>query len=217
MIRRPTAAPSQPKPPREHPMPDTCQTRQRPARSVPAPAAAVALLALALLGGCAADNPMRGALRDSVGPLFGGPSEAGFVALVDQNCGEKLVGGETVATLMERDTTFRQLTSRLYTGDISKDGFTNQLLQEYPAADANIPATGCIARALDTCLSTRCDGRPAASPDDIAAEQMVAEQDLGLEEVPAADRDAVDAMIEAADREAAGEVVPLPSEVPPAP
>jgi hypothetical protein len=191
-------------------MPDLSPPRRRPARFAPTSAAALALLAAALLGGCAADKPMR------MPQLFGGPSEAGFMALVERNCGEKPVGGQTVGALLDADTSFRQLTSRLYSGDISKDAFTNQLMQEYPAADANIPATGCVARALDTCFNTRCDGRPAPAPDSIDAAQMTAEQDIGLEEVPAADRDAVDTMIDAADRERVGEAVPLPSDSPPA-
>jgi hypothetical protein len=185
-------------------------------RIVPARAGAAAPLLLALAAGigCTSDNPMQGALRDSVGRPFGGPTLRGFQRLIESNCGQERVGGQSVASLMTSDTTFRQLTARLYRGDISKDAFTNMLLQEYPAADANIPATGCVADQLDICFNTRCDGTRAEPADAIAADEVMATRDEALQQVPPADRDAVDAMIDEADREAADRIGPLPSEDP---
>jgi hypothetical protein len=150
-------------------------------------------LVLSLLGGCSTDNPMHHALRNSLS--FGGPTEAGFNKMVERGCGQEYVGGQSVATLMTSDTSFRQLTARLYRGDISTDAFTNQLLQEYPAADANIPATGCIAKQLNTCLSSSCDGGPVVGPDSIEADRIDADRDRALDGLPPAERAQVDELI----------------------
>lgn len=198
-------------------MPYLRTVRPDRARFAPAAAArtrALAIAAIAAIAGCTSDNPMQGALRESIGNPFGGPTEAGFASLVRSNCGDRLVGGQRLATLMDGDTAFRQLTSRLYRGDISNDAFMNVLLQEHPAPDANIPATGCVIEQLNTCFNTRCNGRPAASPDDIAAEQIDAARQANLDELPAADIDAVDAMVDESDRAAAVRMDPLPSEDP---
>jgi hypothetical protein len=185
------------------------QTR---ARFAGAATAGAALLALTVLAGCAADNPMQGALRGSIANPFGGPSEDGFRALVRKHCGSELVGGQSVASLMDSDTTFRQLTGRLYRGDISNDGFMNQVLQEHPAADANIPATGCVVNQLDTCFNTRCDGRAAQSADTVARQEIDATRDASLDELPAADAGAVDAMVDGTGAAGMDDIGPLPSE-----
>jgi hypothetical protein len=193
-------------------MPDAIRNRQRNLGPVAIRTPGAALVMAALLGGCAADNPMRGAFSDSFGQLFGGPSEAGFISLVDKNCGAKTIGGQSIATLLEADTSFRQLTSRLYRGDISKDTFTDMLLQEFPAADANIPATGCVANQLDACFNTRCDGRPAAPGNAIAAEQMASARELESNELPPADREAVEATVDEVGGAGFDDVAPLPGE-----
>ncbi len=186
--------------------------RQR-IQHAPPLAASLALVGL-LLGGCASDNPMQDALRESLGSRFGGPSEQGFQSLVREHCGEQLVGGQRVATLLDRDTTFRQLTARLYSGDISNDGFTNQLLQEYPAPDANIPVTGCVVNQLNACLTSRCDGRPAPSADDIASREIDATREQNLQEFSATDLDAIDAMAGDASTLSTDDVGMLPSQDP---
>lgn len=175
---------------REHPMPTNLPARPH---AVLAAKIVPAALLLSLLGGCSSDNPMHHALRKSVS--FGGPTEAGFTELVERNCGEESVGGQRIASLIQSDTTFRQLTSKLYRGDLSTDAFTDQLLQEYPAADANIPATGCIARQLNACLSSDCDGGPVATPDSIESDEIEATRDESLEGLPAAERDEVDELL----------------------
>jgi hypothetical protein len=193
-------------------MPYATHARRR-IHPAPAPAAAVALLTL-LLGACASDSPMQGALRESIGNPFGGPTEQGFQDLVRKHCGDRLVGGQSVATLLDGDSTFRQLSGRLYRGDPPNDAFMQQLLQEYPAADANIPATGCVIRQLNTCLNTKCDGRAAPSPDDIAARDIDATRDANLDELPAADPAAVDALIEGGGGAGIDDIGPMPSEDP---
>lgn len=191
-------------------MPYRRTARKSKLHTVVAPAALLALM----LGGCAADNPMRGALRDSIGSPFGGPTEQGFHSLVRKHCGDQFVGGQTVATLLGSDTTFRQLTGRLYRGDISNDAFMNLLLQEYPAADANIPTTGCIVRQLNTCFNTSCDGRPAEPADAIAAQDIDTARQQNLDELPAADPEAVEAMIEGDSGAGIDDIGPLPSQDP---
>ncbi len=158
-----------------------------------------------LLTGCASGgvkNPFRG------------PSEARFTALVERNCGNELVGGQAMSSLLASDTSFRQLTSRLYQGGVSNDEYVNLLMQQYPAADANIPATGCVVDQLARCLAGNCDASPAESPDAIDAQEMIAERDAGIDEVRPADRDAVETMIEDVDSTPAEPVEPLPSQDP---
>lgn len=174
------------RPPRRTDPADASQMRR-----AAAPAAALLLL---LLAGCAADNPMRGALRESIGNPFGGPTEQGFQSLVRKHCGDRMVGGQTVAELMASDTTFRQLTGRLYRGDISNDAFMKLVLDEYPAADANIPTTGCVVRQLDICFNSRCDGSTAESPDAVAAQDIDAMRQANRDELPDADLEGLETL-----------------------
>lgn len=182
--------------------------RRSPVGRNAAAMAPIALLLLGgLLGGCASGgagvkNPLRG------------PSQARFMTLVKQNCGGELVGGQPISSLLASDTTFRQLTARLYRGDISNDELVNLLLQQYPADDANIPATGCVVDQLSRCLSGNCDARPVESPDEIAAQAMVAERDAGIEELRPADRTAVETMIDNVDSTPVEPMEPLPSQDP---
>lgn len=167
--------------------------RARASRTRRAAVPAAALLVL-LLAGCATDNPMRGALRDSIGNPFGGPTEQGFQSLVRKNCGDRMVGGQSIAELMDSDTTFRQLTGRLYRGDLSNDTFMKLVLDEHPAADANIPATGCVVRQLDVCFNSRCDGSAAESPDAVATQNVDAMRQANLDELPDADPDGLETL-----------------------
>ncbi|WP_295542191.1 hypothetical protein [uncultured Thiohalocapsa sp.] len=174
---------------------------------------AVALLAL-MLAGCAADNPMHGALRESVGNPFGSPTEQDFESLLVKHCGDRTVGGQPIAELLRSDTTFRQLTTRLYRGDLSNDAFMNQLLAEYPAPDANIPATGCVVNQLSACLSGDCDGAASPSPDAVAAGTIDARRQANLEDLPNANPEAVDALAAGDQRAAAADMGTLPSRDP---
>lgn len=173
--------------------PPRCTERACTSRARWAAAPAAALLML-LLAGCAADNPMQGALRESIGNPFGGPTEAGFQSLVRKHCSDRMVGGQSIAELMDSDTTFRQLTGRLYRGDISNDAFMKLVLDEHPAPDANIPATGCVVRQLDICFNSRCDGSAGESPDAVAARDLDAMRQANLDELPDADPDALETL-----------------------
>jgi hypothetical protein len=184
-------------------------TVRRHRRAAPAAITPVALLLVPfLLGGCASGgsglkNPFRG------------PTEAGFMSLVQHNCGSEVIGGQPISTLIKSNTSFRQLTSRLYQGDISNDAFMNLLLQEYPAPDANIPATGCVVDQLNRCFATKCGGGTAEPPDDIAAQQIDATRNANVEELPKRNVEAVDSMIDAAPEPSVPEQLgPLPSQDP---
>ena len=163
------------------------------------------LLVPCLLAGCAS-----GGVKNP----FAGPTEARFTTLVKQNCGAQQVGGQSVSSLLASDSTFRQLTTRLYKGRISNDEFVNLLMQQYPSDDANIPATGCVVDQLARCFSSKCEPGPVQSPDAIAAGAMVAERDQTIDELPPADRAAVETMSTNFDSTPAEPVEPLPSKDP---
>ncbi|MGB5835216.1 MAG: hypothetical protein WBG92_24965 [Thiohalocapsa sp.] len=166
--------------------------------------------ALSLAGGCTSDtggkpfagmqNPLEGSIRNP----FKRPTEPGFFALVRKNCASYSIGGQGLGALQETDSQIGTLTSKLYRGDISNDEYINLLLQQYPAEDANVPATGCVINQLDTCLSTDCQLTPSKSPELEQAEAAVAaEQQEAIDSVPVADRGRVDMMIDEADESAA--------------
>jgi hypothetical protein len=165
----------------------------RPAARRPVIAVSASLLAVTLITGCSTDNPMHQALSESVS--FGGPSEAGFLAMVERDCAQESVGAQSVAPLMQSDTTFRQLASRLYRGDISTDTFGTLVLQEYPATDANVPTIGCVARQLNACMNSKCDGSPVATPVSIESEAIDDARDETLDQVAAGERDEVDELL----------------------
>ena len=76
-----------------------------------------------------------------------------------------------------------------------------------------MPATGCVINQLDTCLSTNCQLTPSQSPAlEEAAAAVAADQQQAAEQVPVAERDAVDKMIDQADEAAPGATGDLSSE-----
>lgn len=121
----------------------------------------LAILASLSLAGCGSEPRMSEPLAQ-LGNPFNRPSEAGFRAMAVANCGAKSVGQTTVAELLDGDTVFNELTGALYRGDISNDEFLNQVLLVHPAADANVPATGCIIDQLARCLAEDCKVQPNA-------------------------------------------------------
>jgi hypothetical protein len=174
---------------------------------------------LLLAGGCASDNGgkpfagMKNPLANGIQNPFKGPSEAGFFALVHKNCASYSIGGQGLGTIKATDSSIGALTAKLYRGDVSNDEYINLLLQEYPATDANVPATGCVINQLDTCLSTNCQLTPSQSPAlEEAAAAVAADQRQAAEQVPVAERDAVDKMIDQADESATGAAGDLSSE-----
>ncbi len=114
-----------------------------------------ALLALGILtAGCAGDDKITRMLN--LGSLFHGPSEQGFLERVRHYCADYPVGEATVGSLLATDPTFQTMIGRLYRGDLSNDAFAFQVLELHPAADANVPATGCLVNQLDACFAGRC-------------------------------------------------------------
>jgi hypothetical protein len=181
--------------------------------------AAVACITGALLiaGGCASDNGgnpfkgMKNPLAGSIGNPFQGPSEAGFFALVRKHCASYSIGDQDLGVLNETEGSVGKLTAELYRGDISNDEYLNLLLQDYPAEDANVPATGCVINQLDTCLSTKCQltqqQSPEMQPEMQKADAMVAsDQQQAVEEAPMADRAEVEMLIDQADEETSGDL-----------
>ena len=174
---------------------------------------------LLLAGGCASDSGgkpfagMKNPLANGIQNPFKGPSEAGFFALVHKNCASYSIGGQGLGTIKATDSSIGALTAKLYRGDVSNDEYINLLLQEYPAEDANVPATGCVINQLDTCLSTNCQLTPSQSPElEQAAAAVAADQQQATEQVPVAERNAVDKMIDQADEAATGATGDLSSE-----
>ena len=174
---------------------------------------------LLLAGGCASDSGgkpfagMKNPLANGIQNPFKGPSEAGFFALVHKNCAYYSIGGQGLGTIKATDSCIGALTAKLYRGDVSNDEYINLLLQEYPAEDANVPATGCVINQLDTCLSTNCQLTPSQSPElEQAAAAVAADQQEATEQVPVAERNAVDKMIDQADEAATGATGDLSSE-----
>lgn len=175
--------------------------------------------ALLLTGGCASDSGgassggLKNPMKEGFPNPFKGPSEAGFFALVRKNCASYSIGGQNLGTIKESDSGIGALTAKLYRGDISNDEYINLLLQDYPNEDANVPATGCVINQLDTCLSTNCQLTPRQSPELQQAEATVAaDQRQAAEQVPMAERDAVDEMIDQADEAASDASGDLSSE-----
>jgi hypothetical protein len=175
--------------------------------------------ALLLAGGCASDSGgqpfsgMKNPLADGIQNPFKRPSEAGFFALVHKNCASYSIGGQGLGAIRPTDSSIGSLTAKLYRGDVSNDEYINLLLQQYPAEDANVPATGCVINQLDTCLSTNCQLMPDQSPELQQAEATVAaDQQQAAEQVPVAERNAVDEMIDQADEAATGASGELSSE-----
>ncbi|KAA6184456.1 hypothetical protein F2Q65_12115 [Thiohalocapsa marina] len=148
---------------------------------------------LLLIGGCASDgtagNPLMG-----LSTALKSPTEAGFFALVRQNCADHSIGGTPLDTLLDTDTQVRDLTAQLYRGDLSNDEYVNQLSQAFPSDDANIPAAGCVMNQLDVCLSSHC--RPILDQAKAAVAETQAE---AVARVPETDRAAVEAMTQKAD------------------
>lgn len=173
------------------------------------------------LTGCAGDgtkggpfsgfkNPFQGSLKNP----FAGPSEAGFLALVRHYCSDLAVGTSTVRQLLQTDKAFQDLTSKLYNGDLSNDEYLNQVNTLHPAADANIPAMGCIVNQSQECFARRCSVAASEQPippaDQVPEDADQFDPGIDAEPIPAKDKDAVDRMIEEADRERGTPPTPTP-------
>ncbi|NBC47777.1 MAG: hypothetical protein GVY22_07280 [Gammaproteobacteria bacterium] len=149
----------------------------------------LAILAASSLAGCGSEPRMSDPLTQ-LGNPFSRPSESGFRAMAKASCGTKSVGETTVTELLKGDTAFNELTSALYRGDISNDEFMNQVLLAHPAADANVPATGCIIDQLAQCFAEECKVQPDAEqtanerPDQDETEELAAGVDVDPVDLP---------------------------------
>jgi hypothetical protein len=165
------------------------------------PAVAIAGLVsvLMLIGGCASDGASSNPLEGLKNP-FQRTTDSDFFALVRDRCSAYSVGGQSLGTRLDGDSELRDLSAKLYRGDLSNDEFVNRLMQLYPADDANIPAAGCVVNQVNACLSRRCEPRTGQAPELQQAEATIeAEQAKAASRVPAADRRAVEQMIDNAD------------------
>lgn len=171
-----------------------------------------AVAMLAVLSGCATD----GRITDPsayLGNPFQHPTEAGFRSLVQANCGPLSIGGTTVNALLGKNTAFDSWITALYDGDISNDEFMNQVLLQYPAPDANVPATGCIMDQLGQCFAETCKVQTAAEREKMAAadakevEAIESTVTIDRSEPPAQDAPEVQRIIEASKED---EPKPLP-------
>ncbi|MEA3638553.1 MAG: hypothetical protein VBE63_01250 [Lamprobacter sp.] len=161
----------------------------------------LAAAVLALLSGCATD----GQITDPsvyLGNPFQHPSEAGFRALVQANCGPLSIGSTTVNALLGKNTAFDSGITALYDGDVSNDEFMNQVLLQYPAPDANVPATGCIMNQLAQCFAETCKVQTAAEREKMAQAETEAVKEiesavtLDPSDLPTKDASEIERMIE---------------------
>lgn len=113
------------------------------------------------IGGCATDGGIDWRQPFAGGLPWHGPNEADFLALVREHCAGQTIGGETLGRRLDSDPVFQQQTNALFAGDLSNDEYLNAVLVVHPAADANVPAVGCVVTQLQRCLGGRCDVPPA--------------------------------------------------------
>ncbi|WP_201219277.1 hypothetical protein [Halochromatium roseum] len=160
---------------------DATRTRDlHPARLSRHAMALVTTAVLALLSGCTTDGPITDP-SVHLGNPFQRPTEAGFRSLVQAHCGQLSIGSTTVNALLGKNTAFDSWITALYNGDISNDEFMNQVLLQYPAANANVPATGCIMDQLKQCFAETCKVQTAAE-----REQMTEAETLEIKEIESA-------------------------------
>lgn len=172
----------------------------QPARSPRGAGLLLTATLAAFISGCATDAQVTDPLA-SLGNPFQRPNEAGFRALVQANCGTLSIGSTTVNALLGSNSTFDELITALFRGDISNDEFMNQVLLQHPAPDANVPATGCVMDQLEQCFAETCKVQTAAErqkmeqADTEAAKEIESTVSLDQTAVPAEDAAEIEAMI----------------------
>ena len=173
----------------------------QPARTPRGARLLVSAALAAILGGCTTDAQVTDPLT-SLGNPFQRPTEAGFRALVQTNCGTLSIGSTTVNALLGSNSTFDELITALYEGDISNDEFMNRVLLQHQAPDANVPATGCIMDQLEQCFAESCKVQTTAErkkteqKDTQATKEIESTVSIDSTEVPAEDAPEIEAMIE---------------------
>jgi hypothetical protein len=166
----------------------------------------------AVLSGCAGDGQVTDPLA-SLGNPFQRPTESGFRSMVQANCSQKSVGNTTVSALLGQNSAFDGSITALYNGDISNDEFMNQVLLQYPAPDANVPATGCIMNQLEQCFAETCKVQTASERQKTARanaeeiEEIDTAVTIDPNQLPAQDTADVNRMIDAS---TADDPKPLP-------
>lgn len=136
----------------------------------------LALCAL-VLSGCSTGGGVAGLFDASPGARFSGSSEKGFFARVGHFCGDFQVGDQPLGERLANDSPFRELTLRLYRGEVSNDEYVTQLLSLDPAPDGNVPAAGCVVEQFNACTSGHCSLRAAKAK---------AQTDVQTDTIPAA-------------------------------
>lgn len=130
--------------------------------------AAAALLSLVLVGCASGTNELNSLFGAGPGARFSGSSEKAFFAGVEKRCSAFSVGDQRLGDLIDKDDAFRALTQALYRGEMSNDEYVQRLLALHPAADGNVPATGCVIQQFNDCVSGDCD--PSQPPEQAPAE-----------------------------------------------
>jgi hypothetical protein len=121
----------------------------------------------------------------SPGARYRGVSEKRVLASVQRNCADLSVGEQQLGPLLAQDDNFRALTLRFSQGEMSNDEYVDRVLSLHPAADGNVPATGCVIAAVNNCIAGNCDASNAAAQ----AGSAVGDQDGAPEQAIAMPRE----------------------------
>ncbi|MBK1647505.1 hypothetical protein [Rhabdochromatium marinum] len=97
------------------------------------------------------------------GAHFSGVSEQRVMARIERFCADYSIGEQPLGSLLEKDAKFRTLTHELYRGEMSNDEYVARVLTLYPAADGNVPATGCVITQFNDCISGDCQLKPSSA------------------------------------------------------
>lgn len=138
-------------------------------------------LAVALsltLNGCSTGGPHL--FHAGPGARFGGVSEQQVLEQIQRHCATLSVGDQSLGALLKNDAAFRTLTLGLYRGEMSNDEYVDRVMALRPAADGNVPATGCVITQFNQCISGNCkrkqssERESAAGADDAPVSKQVA-------------------------------------------
>ncbi len=106
------------------------------------------------------------------GARFSGANENQTVARIEHICSDYSIGDQKLGALLASDSPFLGLTLGLYRGEMSNDQYVERVLSLHPAADGNVPATGCVIAQINNCLRGGCglksvpEGMQQGKPED---------------------------------------------------
>lgn len=131
------------------------------------------LMAILLLGGCATG---QGPYLFDAGPgaRFSGVSEQEALTRARRFCADYSVGEKRLGNLLATDDAFRALTLSFYRGEMSNDEYIDRVLSLHPAADGNVPATGCVIANFNDCLAGNCGPKKTLAQDTPTAKTAAA-------------------------------------------